>query len=603
MAGRNANRQENHRSLEAIRRRLPGMEKLDDRLMMHAGCDFDTAGQDGWHFHEITHDNDYAIVAQSAYVDLSGFNAAHLTKKGDHSIPHLNSYPGATYALFLDFDGFELPEDTRLWKTIVNDEGEIEFRPRSTAPSHPVFSLDDDPAFSATEISTIASVWESVAEDYAPFDINVTTVDPGQEAFDNGTALRAAIGGGTSGSGTSHNSKLRHLDGTRINFKHAYHHKFVSVYADSIRNGVGNTNGDGDTIQLVSFLANTIAHESGHAMGLDHQVIVKPGSQYGQGYSHGDDDGGYSKWTPIMGSNTAADRTKWNTGPTNQFVFDTDDMRWVAVQNESGDFVLEDQNAMSVLAQTLGHRADDHGSTLYSATVINTPGLSVNEIATAGIIESLNDKDWFSFTTSGGTVSLNVNVPEFGVGNLDVAARLYHVPTGYSGTMEEVAIDTYIDDEATSLKSRTDLEASITTELPAGRYVLEVFSHGAHGDVGQYTISGSIPPSPLATPSIDPRLEFWAENRRIEIPIRDPIGPVITPTQVYKTKETARSAVMDTARTHRDYTSHVAAVDRVLADSSHRAKPNGVSNAGSTLLEDHLWETVARETVRLRPSR
>ena len=42
-----------------------------------------------------------------------------------------------------------------------------------------VFSLDSDlTTFSSTELATINTIWAQVAEDYAPFNIDVTTVMP-----------------------------------------------------------------------------------------------------------------------------------------------------------------------------------------------------------------------------------------------------------------------------------------------------------------------------------------------------------------------------------------------------------------------------------------
>ena len=48
-------------------------------------------------------------------------------------------------------------------------------------------------SFSAAEISSISEIWARVAEDFAPFNINVTTVEP--PSFANGAAVRVAIGG------------------------------------------------------------------------------------------------------------------------------------------------------------------------------------------------------------------------------------------------------------------------------------------------------------------------------------------------------------------------------------------------------------------------
>ena len=51
----------------------------------------------------------------------------------------------------------------------------------------------DTTSFAPNELAAIKEVWQRMAEDFAPFNINVTTVDPGY--FANGRALRVAIGG------------------------------------------------------------------------------------------------------------------------------------------------------------------------------------------------------------------------------------------------------------------------------------------------------------------------------------------------------------------------------------------------------------------------
>src|SRR5262245_3314154 len=91
--------------------------------------------------------------------------------------PAYSSLPGARATLYLDFDGdFEAQ-----WGS-------------STNITTPAFDTDNDPtSFSASELAAIHDVWANVAEDYAPFNINVTTVDPG--SYPDGVALKVVIGG------------------------------------------------------------------------------------------------------------------------------------------------------------------------------------------------------------------------------------------------------------------------------------------------------------------------------------------------------------------------------------------------------------------------
>ncbi|MEO6512819.1 MAG: hypothetical protein ABIO16_17610 [Nocardioides sp.] len=78
----------------------------------------------------------------------------------------LHSRPTATRVLYLDFDGYAVHD------TAWNLSG-------TPALTVPAYSRDLDPAFSAAELDVVQEVWARVAEDYAPFGIDVTTQDPG----------------------------------------------------------------------------------------------------------------------------------------------------------------------------------------------------------------------------------------------------------------------------------------------------------------------------------------------------------------------------------------------------------------------------------------
>src|SRR5262245_33974681 len=78
------------------------------------------------------------------------------------SVPQLSSRPGASATLYLDFNGHT---ESR-WGGYSN-------------VSTPAYDTDGNRAsFSAEELAAIREIWARVAEDYAPFKINVTTVAP-----------------------------------------------------------------------------------------------------------------------------------------------------------------------------------------------------------------------------------------------------------------------------------------------------------------------------------------------------------------------------------------------------------------------------------------
>lgn len=84
----------------------------------------------------------------------------------------LNSLPGASKTIYLDFDG-HLTRETQ-WNT--------DFALPNIAS--PAYNLDGDfGGFSSIEQLVIQNVWERVSEDFRPFNVNVTTQDPGVEAL------------------------------------------------------------------------------------------------------------------------------------------------------------------------------------------------------------------------------------------------------------------------------------------------------------------------------------------------------------------------------------------------------------------------------------
>jgi len=80
----------------------------------------------------------------------------------------LHSNPNAQHIIYLDFDGHTTSG------TWWNNGGTI----RSAA-----YDRDGNNGFSSSELLEIQSIWQQVAEDFAPFNVNVTTQDPGAAAL------------------------------------------------------------------------------------------------------------------------------------------------------------------------------------------------------------------------------------------------------------------------------------------------------------------------------------------------------------------------------------------------------------------------------------
>ena len=122
-----------------------------------------------------------ALLGQSSTVSAQsgGTGSASGPISGQLPVPAYNSRPGSNNVIFLDFDGDYVPT----WYSY--SPGTI-----------PAYDIDADPTtFSAQELSNIHALWEIVAEGYAPFDVNVTTVDPRTVSGFAGHVSQVDIGG------------------------------------------------------------------------------------------------------------------------------------------------------------------------------------------------------------------------------------------------------------------------------------------------------------------------------------------------------------------------------------------------------------------------
>src|SRR5262249_4351104 len=217
------------------------------------------------------------------------------------------------------------------------------------------------------------------------------------------------------------------------------------------------------------YVAEAASHEAGHLFGLEHQGAWN-GSQLVSEYNSGT-----AAWAPIMGLSYYADRTTWANGPTT-----------------NGPSAYEDE--LSIIASGtngFGYVADDYGNTVSTAAALPISGSSVS---VNGLIGRNDDRDVFKFATGGGVVSFTLGVAQYGP-NLDGVMEL-----------QNAAGQTII-----AANPSNSLGASLTSTLAAGTYYLVVHSSGGYGNLGRYTVHGSVgaamagagsqPPPPSAAPS------------------------------------------------------------------------------------------------------
>ena len=97
----------------------------------------------------------FGLVAGAVLTAAAGAQASLI-------VPAYHSLPGAHAKLYVDFDG-------TTWAG-------------KTPGTVPAYDVDGDPAnFSTGELANIQQIAHRVAEKYSPFNIDVTTVNPGNE--------------------------------------------------------------------------------------------------------------------------------------------------------------------------------------------------------------------------------------------------------------------------------------------------------------------------------------------------------------------------------------------------------------------------------------
>ncbi|MCD9018829.1 carbohydrate-binding protein [Parachryseolinea silvisoli] len=337
---------------------------------------------------------------------------------------NLQSLPGAAGCVLLDFDGHFMPAGN-LW----NNGNAI-----NAAPS----GMSD---------ADVQQHWEVVAEDYRPFNLNITTNEGVFNSYPRNRRMRVVI--------TPTNTAAPGAGGV------AY---------------IGSFNWDNDVpcwVFITSGKAggDASAHEIGHTFDLGHDGRTNPAEEYFVGI-----DG--TSWAPIMGAGYYRPVVQWSKGEYN--------------------FANNFQDDVATIAGAkfgVGYRGDDYGdNTSSSATLDYNSNGAINQ--KNGVISSEADYDFFSFTTGGGNVSIDATTVGRD-GNLHLLIRLYNAAGAELGT--------YWNSDPFALN------ASMNVNLAAGKYFIGVDGNGAgdrgyggyssYGSIGSYSVTGTIPPGGNVNPS------------------------------------------------------------------------------------------------------
>jgi len=364
----------------------------------------------------------------------------------------LHSNPTATKTIYLDFNGHTTTGTS--WNT----------QSGRAAINTSAFDFDGNVnVFSNAELERIQFIWQRVAEDFAPFGINVTTQDLGVDALtntggrDNQWGVRAAIGGSYSDWYGNAAGGIAYLNG------------FGSARSGPAFVFSKNLSGGNE-----KYTAEAISHEVGHSLGLLHDGTSTASYFQGQGT-------GATGWASIMGSGYYKNVTQWSQG------------EYKGANNNQDDVAR-----ISSTINGAGYRADDFGNS--AATAKRLSGTKLNQF---GIIETRTDSDWFSFSTGSGNVSLSINNATQAWINNGFGSYTNALLAGRSPNLDIAA--TLYDADGTLIASSNPLDkltASFNLDLNAGTYFLKVdgvgygdpLSNGYsdYGSLGQYLLTGTL---------------------------------------------------------------------------------------------------------------
>ena len=257
----------------------------------------------------------------------------------------LSSTPSSSLVIYLDFDGHSTNDP--YW-------GVIESAP---------FDLDGAPgSFSATEQAVIAEVWQRVSEDFAPFDVNVTTIDPGVEALRRTSSSDARYG--------------QRMVITPTNFVGAgvLGVALVDVFASSLDRPAFVFSGGAST----KTIAEASSHEAGHTLGLSHDATFGSSDYYD---GHG-----------VVGADHGSEHLRPSPSRSGRGV------------STSGATNLEDDLAV-IAGYTRRTCPDDHGGTGAGATLV------ASSSTTTGVIGRTGDRDVFVVDVGAGALGVTLQPP------------------------------------------------------------------------------------------------------------------------------------------------------------------------------------------------
>lgn len=347
----------------------------------------------------------------------------------DPTAPAHSSKPGSSRVIYIDFTGH----------TITGTAWNAAGKPSSVNVT-PYDTDGNASTFSTAEQAVIIETWQRIAEDYAPFDVNVTTVDPGVDAINRSSSTDQNYGSRLlidptswyqAGCGCGGVAYVGVFDSANNGY-----HQPALVFTQGVGTGAKN-------------IAEAGSHEVGHNLGLSHDGTSAIGYYRGHG-----------AWAPIMGVGYGKAISQWSKG------------EYADANQRQDDLVVMGQNGAAI-------KAADHGTSIATASTL------VSGVTATGVTTTAADVDYFKVVLAAGSHTFTASPAAVG-GNVDIELTVLNAAGATVGQWDP-------DSGQISPGTATGLSATGTLTLAAGTYYVRVDGSGfADPLTTGYTDYGSI---------------------------------------------------------------------------------------------------------------
>lgn len=359
----------------------------------------------------------------AAVAEAAGIAGASDVNQG--GVPRINTKPGARGLIYVNFEGGALTDP--VW----NYGRQIVFAP------------------AALSASGIMEVIERVAEDYAPFDVAISTIWEDYLAAPVGRRTRIMV--------TPTTTALPGSGGVAM----------INAWS-----AAGQTMSS--TVPAWVFtstpkqVAEGVSHEAGHTLGLSHDGTETPDGRTLSAYykGHGGDLSNPLSWAPIMGEGYTRSQTHWSRG------------EYVAANNQEDDIAL------------IKRKTNGLGYIDESRVGTRPLEMAGGSFGVDGVVYSAEGAIVYTFATSGGTLVASARPKSEKYGNTDLKIEV----SDGQGRVWAVS-------DVTAMTS-----AQVSVALPEGTYSIAVSAgstgpkplsgyavgYPAYGAIGCFVLSGTL---------------------------------------------------------------------------------------------------------------